>query len=95
MVSDDPAENSKPQEATGLRISSPIWNAFFVLRNRVLAGFVVALPVIITFIIIKWLYEFLAKDVIGYLANYLVQIWNQTDPIPGTGNECPAEVSRG
>lgn len=66
---------------------TPFWNALYVLRNRVIAGFVVALPVIITFIIIKWLYEFLAKDVIGYTARTLVRIWNNTDPLPETGNE--------
>lgn len=57
----------------------PFWNSFYLLRNRVLAGFVVALPVIITFIIIKWLYEFLAKDVIGYTANALIRLWRVSD----------------
>lgn len=55
------------------------WSSFYLIRNRVLAGFIVALPVIITFIVIKWLYEFLAKDVIGYTANALIELWNVTE----------------
>jgi len=62
------------------------WNSFYLLRNRVLAGFVVALPVIITFIIIKWLYEFLAKDVIGYTANALIELWNVNEAPPEKAN---------
>ena len=87
MASDDQPETENKKEETGKKSRSPIWNAVYLVRNRVLAGFVVALPVIITFIVIKWLYEFLAKDVIGYLANTLVRIWNQAEPIPDTGNE--------
>lgn len=74
---DDPSDEKA--EAKTPRPFGPFWNSFYLLRNRVLAGFVVALPVIITFIIIKWLYEFLAKDVIGYTANALIRLWRVSD----------------
>ena len=79
MADDQPVTDSQLEDPltpeAGVRKKGPIWNSFFLLRNRVLAGFIVALPVIITFIIIKWLYEFLAKDVIGYTAKLLIDLW--------------------
>ena len=48
---------------------------FLVLRNRVLAGFFVALPIIVTFIIIRWLYDFIAKDIILATAGWIQHFW--------------------
>ena len=67
-----PPKTKKPA-AVKTKVRGPFWEAFYILRNRVLAGFVVALPVIITFMIVKWLYDFLAKDVIVYTASWLGQ----------------------
>lgn len=72
MSSDDgftKEQNAKDPDTKGE--PGAFWSSFFILRNRVLAGFVVALPVIITFMIVKWLYDFLAKDVIVYTATWL------------------------
>lgn len=76
-----PEFGNEPKQGWG-----PFWHSFLVLRNRVIAGFVVALPVIITFIIVKWLYDFLAKDVIVYTAEKLQQIW-MSNTLPETGSE--------
>lgn len=78
-MSNQDVSSDKKTEAKDSGPIGPFWNTFYLLRNRVLAGFVVALPVIITFIIIKWLYEFLAKDVIGYTANALIRLWRVSD----------------
>ena len=78
-MSNQDVPSDEKTEAKDFRPIGPFWNTFYLLRNRVLAGFVVALPVIITFIIIKWLYEFLAKDVIGYTANALIRLWRVSD----------------
>ena len=53
----------------------PIRDTWVILRNRVLAGFFVALPIIVTFIIIRWLYNFIAKDIIAALARWILRFW--------------------
>lgn len=73
MVSDDMPQPIEIESLEKKPDRGPFWESVFILRNRVLAGFVVALPVIITFMIVKWLYDFLAKDVIGYTAQWLAQ----------------------
>lgn len=73
MPSDAPSPPKKLTKPAKQKARGPFWESFYILRNRVLAGFVVALPVIITFMIVKWLYDFLAKDVIVYTASWLGQ----------------------
>lgn len=75
-MSDDSAQAKMDPDTESDSGRGAIWQTLYTLRNRVLAGFVVALPFIITFIIIKWLYEFLAKDVIGYTARTLINVWS-------------------
>ena len=70
MENDDASQNEDLTKHKK-KNAGPFWDTFYVLRNRVIAGFVVALPIIITFMIVKWLYDFLAKDVIVYTAQWL------------------------
>ena len=51
-----------------------------VLRNRVLSGLFLALPILITFFVIQWLYDFLAQRLILPIASQVALWWetNQT-----------------
>lgn len=57
----------------------PVRNVILTLRNRVLSGLFLALPIVITFIVIKWIYDTLAVGVIRPIAEYLASIWYQND----------------
>ena len=84
------SDESKPdtEGKSGKKRGAPgaFWNSVYILRNRVIAGLVVALPVLITFIIVKWLYDFLAKDVIVGTAQ-----WLNRNPV-AIGNEAADEA---
>jgi uncharacterized membrane protein len=44
------------------------------LRNRVIAGLFVILPIYITYVVVKWLYEILYDNAIGPIATYLREV---------------------
>ena len=69
-----------PQEEMEAAVSgsSWFWSSFYTLRNRVIAGFFVALPIIVTFIVIRWLYNFVARDIIASLATWLIKLVRPT-----------------
>ncbi len=49
--------------------------AFRLIRNRIIAGLFVALPLFITFLVIDWIYRLLLHNVIGPIARQLLRIW--------------------
>lgn len=74
--SDDQTDSSVNQDSTEtLYRNGPFWNSFRSVRNRVIAGFFVALPIIVTFIVIRWLYNFIARDIITTMATWIIQLW--------------------
>ena len=71
------------------------YSTFRIIRNRVIAGLVVVLPLFITWIVIKWLYDTLVTLLIGPIRDMLINIWYpinesaETD-ITGDGEVAPA-----
>ncbi len=49
-----------------------IWK---LLRNRVIAGLFVVLPLFITYFVIKWLYDVLSDILIGPISRWLLSSW--------------------
>ena len=45
------------------------------LRNRVIAGVVLLLPLFITYVVIKWLYDTFIAVLIGPIRDFLLRIW--------------------
>lgn len=63
------SQSPKPNKA----VAKPsVWR---VIRNRIIAGLFVALPLFITYAIIKWLYETLYTVAIGPISRFLLDIW--------------------
>lgn len=67
---------------------------FRIIRNRIIAGLVVVLPLFITWIVIKWLYDTLVTLLIGPIRDMLIRIWypvpeegDAVVPLDGMGNE--------
>ena len=46
-----------------------------IIRNRLIAGLFVVLPFVITFIVVKWLYDSIVSVVISPVASWLQGIW--------------------
>ena len=46
-----------------------------LIRNRVVTGFFVVLPIFITFIVIKWLYDILSDVLITPISRWLLSSW--------------------
>lgn len=59
--------NSKPATKIG---------ALRTIRNRILAGLFVVLPLFITYVVIKWLYDTLYGMALGPISNYLKRYWS-------------------
>ena len=57
-----------------------------IIRNRLIAGLFVLLPIFITWIVIKWLYDSLVTVLIGPIANWLLKIYY---PVAIANNETP------
>lgn len=49
-----------------------------VIRNRILSGLFLALPFLVTFIIIQWLYQSLAQQILEPLARRVLAIWEES-----------------
>lgn len=45
------------------------------IRNRLMAGLFVALPLFITFLVMDWAYRILLNTIIGPIARWLLKIW--------------------
>lgn len=71
-MADKPAKPSKKPQATTWRL----------IRNRIVTGLFVVLPVFITFYVIKWLYDTLTKVLISPIANWLIASWWPDENIP-------------
>jgi uncharacterized membrane protein len=74
--SKETAEATEIPVAAAPKNRNALFAALLILRNRVLAGFFVALPIIVTFIVIRWLYNFIAKDIISTIARWLLLFWS-------------------
>jgi len=46
-----------------------------VIRNRIMAGLFVALPLFITFLVMDWAYRVLLNTIIGPIARVLLRVW--------------------
>ena len=70
-------EKSKPPK------KHSVWRT---LRNRIMAGLFVALPLFITFLVLDWIYRLLMRSIIGPIANQLLKIWfpeqTETEQLP-------------
>ena len=53
------------------------------IRNRIVAGLFVALPVFITFLVLDWIYRVLIKNIIGPLASSLLDLWLDNGAVAG------------
>ncbi len=62
----EPLTPTKPPGSTGI---------ITIIRNRIIAGLFVALPLFITVLVIDWIYRFLTVNVIGPIARRLIQVW--------------------
>lgn len=65
---------ARKTEKTG----GPIRRTLQLIKNRVLAGIFLALPVIITMLVIQWLYEKILRPLFTWVANFLLQLWTPT-----------------
>lgn len=61
-----------PKQSTKVTNKPSVWR---VIRNRIIAGLFVALPLFITWVIIKWLYDTLYALAIGPISRFLLGIW--------------------
>ena len=74
-----PAINHRP---------SPIREPIVVLRNRVLGGLFLALPLVVTILVIKWVYDVLSTNLITPIAQLVLKWWfpgkgaDAADPLP-------------
>ena len=62
-----------------------------LLRNRTIAGMFVVLPVFVTWVILKWLYDTVDSILIGPIRDWLLQIWY---PAAFDGNENHQQAKR-
>lgn len=60
----------------------PGWSR--VVRNRIMAGLFVALPLFITFLVIDWVYRVLLNTIIGPIARVLLRLWFPDNGMPQT-----------
>jgi uncharacterized membrane protein len=79
--------NSAPPNSSGEKIPleaeplRPAWgHHLMILRNRVLSGLFLALPILITFFIIQWLYDLLAQRLILPIASQVALWWETSQP---------------
>ena len=54
---------------------STTYSTFRTLRNRIIAGLVVVLPLFLTWVIIKWLYDTFFVVLIGPIRDLLLKVW--------------------
>ena len=81
-MSDLPSTSSKsnetvdsPQPASPSPKKKKRKSALRIIRNRIIAGMFVALPILITFLVILYICNLLSKYVIGPIARLLIQFW--------------------
>ncbi len=55
---------------------------FRTIRNRIIAGLFVVLPLFITYAVIKWLYDTLYVMALGPISNYLKFYWSSEEKEP-------------
>lgn len=58
-----------------------------IIRNRIVAGLFVALPIFITFLVMDWAYRLLLKTIIGPIGRFLLGIWFPQSEAGGSGTE--------
>ena len=51
------------------------------IRNRVIAGIFVVLPIFITYVVVRWLYETLYENALGPIAEFLRGTWFQSEEV--------------
>ena len=56
-------------------MTKPKTSTWKLLRNRVIAGLFVVLPLLITYWVIQWLYEFFYRYLIGPVSGWLLERW--------------------
>lgn len=71
-----------PQIRKALAKTSP--SLLRVLRNRVIAGLFVVLPLFITYFVIKWLYDVLSDLLIGPISHWLYESWKTSEWFPNS-----------
>ena len=54
-----------------------------IIRNRLMAGLFVALPLFITFLVMDWAYRLLLNTIIGPIARLLLKIWFPAEGVGG------------
>lgn len=75
-------ENATPDtevEAAVKAVKNSVGENFRIIRNRVIAGLFVVLPVFITFAVIGWLYNVLYYYALGPIAEYLKNAYMSPD----------------
>lgn len=70
----------KVAEERKKREKSSMHSTFVVLRNRVLSGFFLALPIFLTFIIISWVYNRIIRWVMDPIYRGVMGYWMSRDP---------------
>lgn len=76
-----PSSISGAKEAPEAEPQKPAWGYhLMILRNRVLSGLFLALPILITFFIIQWLYDLLAQRLILPIASQVALWWETNQP---------------
>lgn len=86
-MSTSEAPNLNQNEVNGPIVSPPDderWGEFRAVRDRVLGGILIVLPIFITFYIVIWLYRLLNDFVISPVARLLVKVltWNRGQDLP-------------
>ena len=75
------ANSSKAEGTPESESLKPVWrHHLMILRNRVLSGLFLALPILITVFIIQWLYDLLAKRLILPIASQVALWWETNQP---------------
>ncbi|MEZ6104637.1 MAG: hypothetical protein R3B96_00615 [Pirellulaceae bacterium] len=60
---------------------SSLRQSLIILRNRVVSGLFVALPLVITAMVIKWIYDMLASMLIEPMARLVLNWWTKSKPV--------------
>lgn len=72
----------KVSEDDRQREKSSLQETYIVLRNRVLSGFFLALPIFLTFMIISWVYNRIVRWVMDPIYRFVVGYWMSGDIRP-------------
>jgi uncharacterized membrane protein len=78
VSSPSPESPSEGPAAVTASKGGPFRETWLILRNRVLSGLFLALPLLVTAFVIKWTYDLLSENLIAPIARLVLRWWDTT-----------------